>query len=291
MDNLQKVGKAIVFIEDNLRAAISVKEIADSVFTSYYHFHRIFQAVTGETIGGYVRKRRLSRAADELVYSERGIIDIAFDYQFESQEAFSRAFKKFFGLTPYRFRKERLRWVTRKLEPITEDVLSHLSNGVSLEPEIVTIEEMDIIGIGGTTAIINNRIPYLWENFCRRMGEIESASSPFVSIGLCEYFPETNFITFTEESDYYVITGLKVDSTEYIPPGMITRRIPSGRFAVFTHIGPISTLYHTYKYIWGIWADNRRYEVDERSDFELYEADYAGPESAEGRIRIYIPLK
>lgn len=291
MDNLERVGRAIIFIEENLKSAILVKEIASSVYTSYYHFHRIFQALTGETIGGYVRKRRLARAADELVYSDRPIIDIAFDYRFESQETFSRAFKKQFGYTPYRFRKERIHWVVRKLEPITADVLCHLTNAVSLEPEIVTIDPINIIGLGGETAIANNRIPELWESFCRRESEVANISRPILRIGICEYPSETSLITFTEESDYYVITGVKVDSIESVPTGMLTRTIPAGRVAVFTHTGPITTLHRTYKYIWGTWADNKKYTVDERRDFEIYTEDYPGPYCADGQIKIHIPIK
>lgn len=291
MDNLERVGKAIIFIEENLKSAISVKEIASSVYISYYHFHRIFQACTGETIGGYVRKRRLARAADELVYSERPIIDIAFDYQFESQEAFSRAFKKQFHYTPYRYRKERVHWIIRKIEPITDDVLCHLTNAISLEPEIMELDYMDIIGMGGETAIANNRIPELWEKFRLREDEVKNVTKPIDRIGLCEYSSITTAVTFTEESDYFVIAGLKVNSTADVPPGMLSRRIPAGRFAVFTHTGPITTLHRTYKYIWGTWADNKKYAVDERSDFEIYTEDYPGPYSEDGQIKIHIPIK
>ncbi|UYO99245.1 helix-turn-helix transcriptional regulator [Oceanotoga sp. DSM 15011] len=70
-----------------------------------YHFHRIFNELTGETLKSYIRKRRLTEASKDLLNCNNSIIDIAFDYGFESQESFTRAFKKVFKVTPGKYRK------------------------------------------------------------------------------------------------------------------------------------------------------------------------------------------
>lgn len=291
MDNTERIRKSIIYIEENLTEAISVQEIAESVFTSYYHFHRIFQAITGETIGSYVRKRRLTRAADDLIYTEKRIIDIAFDYQFESQEAFSRAFKKYYNRTPLQLRKNPIEWVNKKRDVITEDVLSHLTTVVSIDPEILTIGGMDIIGVGGNTSIMDNRIPGLWQQLWMRVGEITTARLPFTGIGFSEYPEDSSVDNFTEESDYYAVGGLIVDNINNVPPGMVSRHVSGGKYAVFTHKGPVSTIRATYKYIWATWSNTTKFVIDERSIFELYPSDYPGPDSPDGRFEIYIPVK
>ena len=56
----QIIGRAVIFIETNLYEPLTVESVADAVSYSYYHFHRYFQAVMGETIGSYIRSRRYS---------------------------------------------------------------------------------------------------------------------------------------------------------------------------------------------------------------------------------------
>lgn len=70
MECHQAIGKAIVFIENHLKEPIKASDIAGVVPYSYYHFHRYFSVVIGESIGSYIRSRRLTQAAWELVHTE-----------------------------------------------------------------------------------------------------------------------------------------------------------------------------------------------------------------------------
>lgn len=80
-------------------------DIAGQVGFSKFHFHRIFQAAVGISITEYIRIRRLANASATLLYTNERIIDIAFYYHFESQEAFTRAFKKYYHLPPGQYRR------------------------------------------------------------------------------------------------------------------------------------------------------------------------------------------
>lgn len=101
------IKKSIEYIEHNLDKKIELKELADRVFLSKYHFHRIFHAAVGEPVAEYIRKRRLMGAANELLNTNEKIVDIAFKYQFNSQEVFTKAFKKLYGIPPREFRRNR----------------------------------------------------------------------------------------------------------------------------------------------------------------------------------------
>lgn len=100
-----EVQKAIDSIEENLYDDIKLKDIAKKSHLSEFYFHRLFHKITGETVMGYVRKRRLSKAAYDLKNTELNILDIAVKYQFSCGESFARAFKKMYGITPYEYRK------------------------------------------------------------------------------------------------------------------------------------------------------------------------------------------
>lgn len=105
MSDDQIIGQAIVFIENHLYNPISTRDVAKAVSYSYYHFHRYFSAVTGETIGNYIRSRRLTQAAWDLTHSKKKIIDIGFSLYFETAESFTRAFKDGYSMTPTEYRK------------------------------------------------------------------------------------------------------------------------------------------------------------------------------------------
>lgn len=105
MDYLMRVQESVKYIEDNLTNSISLDGLAKQAYFSAYYFHRLFQSVVGEPVMEYIRRKRLLHAADDLLYCDDNIIDIAFKYQFNSQDVFTRAFKRLYGVTPQKYRK------------------------------------------------------------------------------------------------------------------------------------------------------------------------------------------
>ncbi len=92
-------------IEENLESVIDYNELAKVIGTSSYAMQRIFVFLTGITLTEYIRKRRLTKAAEELMKTDNKIIDIAIKYKYDSPISFSNAFKKFHGQSPANFRK------------------------------------------------------------------------------------------------------------------------------------------------------------------------------------------
>lgn len=99
------IQKAIEYIELNLHEELSLESVAQLAGFSKYHFLRIFQKEVGVTASEYIRYRRIANAANMLLYTDEKIIDIAFYYRFETQESFTRAFKKYYNLPPGQYRK------------------------------------------------------------------------------------------------------------------------------------------------------------------------------------------
>ena len=98
MDLLEIFKSSILYIEDHLTDKISVKDVADHASVSNFYFHRMFSAFTGMNVGDYMRQRRLSLAAQELLIDEPKIIDLAYKYGYETPESFARAFREFHGV-------------------------------------------------------------------------------------------------------------------------------------------------------------------------------------------------
>lgn len=99
------IQKTIEYIEMNLHEELSLESVAQFAGFSKFHFLRIFQKEVGVTASEYIRYRRIANSANLLLYSDEKIIDIAFYYRFETQESFTRSFKRYYQLPPGQYRK------------------------------------------------------------------------------------------------------------------------------------------------------------------------------------------
>ena len=104
-DKIKAVQRMQDHIEANLAERITLAGLARAARYSQWHAARLFKEVTGKAPFEYVRLRRLSAAAEELQRTSRKVIDVAFDFVFDSHECFTRAFARQFGVSPLRFRK------------------------------------------------------------------------------------------------------------------------------------------------------------------------------------------
>lgn len=109
MDWIKRMDKILNYVECNLTDSIDLNEIAKIACCSNYNFQRIFSFCMDIPLAEYIRNRKMSVAAWELRESDISILDIAIKYGYSSQEAFSRAFIKFHGITPKQARNTQIR--------------------------------------------------------------------------------------------------------------------------------------------------------------------------------------
>ena len=107
MNYYEDLNNVVNNIEENLTEKIDYKELAKIVGTSSYTLQRIFAFLTGITLTEYIRKRRLSKASEELLKTDIRIIDLALKYQYNSPIAFTNSLKKMYGISPQNLRKEK----------------------------------------------------------------------------------------------------------------------------------------------------------------------------------------
>lgn len=129
MDYYKSLNNLVDKIEDNLTKNIEYKDLAKIVGTSSYTLQRIFAFLTGITLTEYIRKRRLSTAAEELLTSDIKIIDLALKYQYDSPVSFTNSFKKMHGISPQNLRK-----TNRAIKTFPK---------IEFKPTIDTIDELE----------------------------------------------------------------------------------------------------------------------------------------------------
>ena len=124
IDNLiMNIETVIDYIESHLDEKLDLEKLSEAVHYSKYHLHRMFTNTVGMTIHDYVQRRRLTEAAKLLVFSSKPIIEVAFFCGYESQQAFSTAFKSMYKVPPAQYRDKgtfyplQLRFVLHKNIP------------------------------------------------------------------------------------------------------------------------------------------------------------------------------
>lgn len=148
MNYYENLNEIINKIEQNLTNKISYTELAKIIGTSSYTLQRIFTFLTGITLTEYIRKRRLSNAAEELLSTNIKIIDLALKYQYDSPISFSNAFKKMHGISPQKLRKNN---ASIKIFPKIE-FKPTIETLDELEYRVINLNKQKLYGI--TTGII-----------------------------------------------------------------------------------------------------------------------------------------
>lgn len=295
MSYIPNVLRAVEYMERNLVNPISVSDVASAAAYSTFHFVRLFKALTGDTPGSYLRRRRLTEAAGELVRSRRRVIEIAIDYQFQSREAFTRAFKECFGINPGAFRKRGNAFPMEAVRRIDEFYLIHCMEGITMEPKIMKRDAIKLIGVMYYGDNKNWEIPKIWEEFLPLMNTIPNSLPVHEAYGVCFYME-----SFTKNGLFYYLAGCPVSSLEEIPIAMVGKTLPASEYAVFTHKGPLvgkgSSIRDTYTYAYGTWLPKSPYVSAYAFDFEFYDERFKTESSnclddKESEIDICIPIK
>ncbi|SBM11894.1 helix-turn-helix domain-containing protein [Klebsiella oxytoca] len=141
MDQAGIIRDLLSWLEGHLDQPLSLDNVAAKAGYSKWHLQRMFKDVTGHAIGAYIRARRLSKSAVALRLTARPILDIALQYRFDSQQTFTRAFKKQFSLTPALYRRSP-DWSSYGMRPPLR-----LGEFTMPQYEFVTLNTTQLVGV------------------------------------------------------------------------------------------------------------------------------------------------
>jgi AraC family transcriptional regulator len=132
-EKIKAVQRMQDYIAEHLTEVITLRSLARAAGYSPWHSARLFKDVTGKAPFEYIRAMRLTQAALRLRRQDQRIIDVAFDFVFDSHEGFTRAFSKQFGITPksYSLNKEAAS-IKLFMPDSARDYYLNLQKGVSL---------------------------------------------------------------------------------------------------------------------------------------------------------------
>lgn len=276
---MDPVSKALWLIETELDKALDLERLASVCGLSRFSLSRVFAGATGWSVMRYVKARRLSRAAHRLALGAPDILEVALEVGYGSHEAFTRAFREHFGLTPEALRangtlngielREALRMQATTTFPL-------------LEPRFVDGEELLIAGLGERfTADTTQGIAALWQRFVPYIGRVPGQQG-WETFGVC--------CNPQNDGSFEYIAGVLVNRTDDLPAGFTQQRLAAYRYAVFLHRGHISSIHETFNAIFQRWLPNAGLQGADAPEFERYSGDF-NPMTGTGQVEIWVPLR
>jgi AraC family transcriptional regulator len=275
---MNPVGKALWFIETHLGNDLSLSDIAAFSQVSRYHLLRAFGTATNHSVMSYVRARRLTEAARQLSAGAPDILGVALEAGYASHEAFTRAFRDQFGLTPEAVRAQ------SHLDNINlVEAIGMSENFVALEePRIEQGRALLVAGLGERYSFETNQgIPFQWQRFVPYIGNIPGQIGG-ATYGVC--------CNMDGGGSFDYIAGVQVQSFADLPKEFSRVRVPEQRYAVFSHRQHVSAVRLTVYTIWNKWLPASGYQSAESPDFEFY-GDKFDPRTGTGTVEIWIPIK
>jgi len=272
-------AKALWYIESHFGQDISLGDVADVAGVSRYHMSRAFGAALGYSVMQYVRGRRLTEAARNLACGAPDILAVALDAGYNSHEAFTRAFRDQFGLTPEVVRAQGNLNDIELVEAtkMDETLLTNLQT-----PRFENGRTMLIAGLSERySAETSAGIPAQWQRFGPYLGNITG------QIGRTAYGVICNG---DDSGNTEYISGVEVSDFSRIPKELSQLRIPEQNYAVFAHGDHISTIRRVWFTIWNKWLPESGLEVSEGPEFERYGEEF-DPSTGTGGFEIWIPMK
>ncbi|WP_429924152.1 AraC family transcriptional regulator [Agrobacterium vitis] len=282
----ETISEIIAWIENHLDDDLSLETIAERAGYSPYYFSRLFLAHTRRTVMEYVRGRRLVRGAKRLL-TDPGLrlVDLAFDCGFDSQEAFTRAFKRMFGTTPSRFREG---FAVEPMEgqyPMTSTATSKAA--VDRLPDLVTRDRFTVVGPARRFDETNkDEIPQLWSRLMGAM-PIQGQARNRTTYGV---------VSEVDRDDHTLsyMAGVEVDPNAVPPDGFERVVIDTATYAVFRITfdgGPIHLqIADAIRDVWARLMPDSGLTPTGAPDFEYY--NDRRPLTEQGAtMDYYIPVK
>ncbi|WP_454987237.1 AraC family transcriptional regulator [Capnocytophaga leadbetteri] len=275
-DYIQRINKVVAYINNHLDETLDLKTLANEAALSDFHFHRIFKALKGEAIGGYITRLRLEATARLLRYTALTIEEIAFNIGYETPASLSKAFKKQYGISPTEYRTNKDTYIMKK-EIINPDLALKA-------PKIVTLEPKNLIYVALTGAYGSLDYGKSYEQLWAVIKAQKLFTKGIESICISYDDPK-----ITEGSLQRSDVCLAIHKSATPQEEVSCKTLAGGKYAVFFYQGSYENLSQVYDTAVR-WVIDRQYTLREEPFFEKYLNDARRTPKEKLKTEIYIPI-
>lgn len=279
-DYQRRLNLVVEYIRTHLDEPIDLRTLAEISAFSPYHFHRIVSALLGEPLGEFIVRTRVETAARLLRYTDLPVSEIACRVGYDAPSSLSKAFRRFFGISPktYRITKNR---------PIMNSIMHSSDAEIRLSKPRIEV-------------VARKSVAYL-----RAQGNYSHVDYGSCFSRLWSYVKEhklfsagiENIVIYHNDPDISEADNLRCDVCLTIPKGPVAegdigvKEIAGGRYAVFLYTGPYTGLGSAYRKICGEWLPSSGCELRESPCFEKYVNHPDRVPAEKLKTEIYIPVE
>ena len=283
----KRVNRVIDYVRAHLAEELSLAQLARLAAFSPFHFHRVFRAITGETLFAFIQRVRIERAAVALRdHPDESVLAVALDHGFTSAAAFARAFRAHFGMSATEWRaggaerwrdeqaraagprskhgqsnRKRGKAATRRVAHTPRKRREEVSMNVRVtEWPVQHVAYMRYVGPYGA-----HGIPELWMKFKKWIETHDLGSDSTITLGVAHDDPN---ITAAEQCRY--------DACVVVPQGFTPDRwvnvmdVPGGKCAVSEFVGTAHEIREAWEELYRSWLPGSGFQPDDRPCFEVY---------------------
>jgi AraC family transcriptional regulator len=295
-DYKNRINRVFEFIDQNLESYLSLDVVSEIAFFSSFHFHRVFKFVTEETLHEYVKRRRIEKSASDLLHKNITATEIAHKYGFSDNSSYSRAFKKYFGVSPTEFKNQnpnrfsKIRQLESKNGQEYPDyekyicIINNLKNWIKMNAKI-EIKEMSKMDL----AYVSSIGPHNLESCYAKLVQWATPK------GLMN--DKTKMITVyhdsfkvTEASKVRMSASILVDKPVETNGEIGLTTIEAGKFIV----GSFEIGLNEFEKSWTglfFWMNENGYEKADREPFEIYYNNFKEHPERKAIVDFCIPIK
>lgn len=294
---LRRIHKVQDYIEENLTDTLILSELADIAGFSKYHFHRIFSAITNETLFQYANRIKLERAAFLILHhSDINMTDIAYRFGFTDSAIFSRSFKHYYGISPTEYKNQN----SKNCEDPSAGSLyneSVLNQNIWRETMQIKVRNVEIISVD--LRVIYLRYTGTYQGLAFAMpGMMERLFSFAVSNNLLEPEKMKILSVYHDNPEMTDETQLRTSLCISIPKGIpvtesndIGGMEITGKYAV-GHFDLMQNEYaNAWQYMFGEWLPGSGQKPRDTFPFEVYLNDPAVSPDGKQLVDIYLPVE
>ena len=278
-----RLQRVITHVHAHLDEPLDLNALADVAHLSPHHWHRVYHAMTGETLAGTVKRLRLQRAAAALANGTQPVAHIARQAGYPDVASFTRIFKASYGLPPARYRSEGSHAVYQAAATTPPAEAFTLPPG-----QAVTVQALPALQL----LAVEHRGSYMeiGQAFERLFGTLAAhglARPGMRTLGL--YHDDPDAIDQAALRSHAAVGGA-VDPGAALPPGLQRITLPPARCAVLRHQGPYSSMRAAYRWLFGTWLPRSGFDVADGPIVEDYLNNPRHVPPTELRTDICLPL-
>lgn len=284
MDWMRRMMAAVDYLEKHLKEPLDPSELAKITSSSAFHFQRMFHMLTGSTVADYIRRRKLTLAAQELAATKIKVLDVALKYGYDTPESFAKAFRRLHGISPSEARGSGL---GLKAYPRISFHLS-LKGDKDIGYRIAERPSFQVVGKARTIStkdgVNYSQVADFWQESIQ--DNTEYRLLPYcktkATLGICLD------MDMAKEQFTYMIAVESDNSPQ--SDEFVVRTLPACTWAVFDCVGPMpEAMQQLLGRIWQEWFPSTGYELAAAPELEVY--FHGNAQAADYRCEAWMPLK